>query len=70
MRGEIFSIDIAHQTYQNQMNNLNVPISPKEIEVIIKYFPIKSKRYPGAEFHWTFKEKLIPIICISGMKPT
>jgi hypothetical protein len=46
---------------QNQINNLNSPISPKEIEVINSLK--KKKKSPGsngfsAEFYQTFKEDL------------
>jgi hypothetical protein len=53
---------------QDQINNLNCPITPKEIEAVIKSLPTKKKKKsPGpnglsAEFYQTFKEDLIPII--------
>ena len=50
---------------QDQVNNLYIPITCKEIETIIKSFPTK-RRFEldgfSAEFYKNFKEKLIPIL--------
>ena len=58
---ETFSLPILNQ----EVGQLNRPITRNEIEYVIKIFPISKSLGPDGftgEFYQTYKEELIPIL--------
>ena len=50
---------------QDQINDLNGPITPNETEAVINSLPTKNSPGPNrisGQFYQTFKENLIPIL--------
>jgi hypothetical protein len=53
---------LVRKLNQNQINNINRPIAPKEINVVINSLPTKKSPGFSAEFYQSFKEDRIPTI--------
>ena len=62
-----FFLDKYHipKLNQDQVNNLNRPVSREELEAVFKNLPTKKSQGPDgfkAEFYQNFQEELIPIL--------
>jgi hypothetical protein len=62
----MLGIKVKSDQINDQINDLNSPMSPKGIETVIKSLPTKKKKSSGPDgfnvkFYQTIKEDLIPI---------